>query len=377
MSNSAQQQRANALRQLFAERIVVLDGAMGTMIQRHKLGEADYRGTRFVDWHKDLKGCNDLLVITKPEVIAGIHQQFVEAGADILSTNTFNATSTAMADYGMESLVPELNRTAAQLARKVADEQGQKLGRPVFVAGALGPTNRTASISPDVNVPGFRAVTFDELSETYKTATRALIEGGADLILIETIFDTLNAKAAIHAARAAIDESGLDLPIIISGTITDASGRTLSGQTAEAFYASVAHSRPLSIGLNCALGARDLRPHVETLSTVADSHVSAHPNAGLPNAFGEYDETPEEMAATLREFATAGLSEKLDFAPKLTARPALTVNRARFSAAESPDVSSTWFGQSPARSSRGSAASLSPPLRSGSRPTQTRAKAPG
>ena len=306
MSNSAQQQRANALRQLFAERIVVLDGAMGTMIQRHKLGEADYRGTRFVDWHKDLKGCNDLLVITKPEVIAGIHQQFVEAGADILSTNTFNATSTAMADYGMESLVPELNRTAAQLARKVADEQGQKLGRPVFVAGALGPTNRTASISPDVNDPGFRAVTFDELSETYKTATRALIEGGADLILIETIFDTLNAKAAIHAARAAIDESGLDLPIIISGTITDASGRTLSGQTVEAFFASIRHARPLAISFNCALGVKQLRPYVEELSRLSETYVGVYPNAGLPNAFGEYDEAPEDTAGVLGELAHHG-----------------------------------------------------------------------
>jgi 5-methyltetrahydrofolate--homocysteine methyltransferase len=228
MSSSAAAQgaavRAQKLRELFAERIVVLDGAMGTMIQQHKLDEAAYRGSRFADWHRDLKGCNDLLVITRPEVIGDIHAQFIAAGADLISTNTFNATATAMADYGMESLVQELNVTAARLARRVADEQSARLGRQVFVAGALGPTNRTASISPDVNDPGFRGVTWDELSATYGDATRALIEGGVDAILIETIFDTLNAKAAIYAARAAIDASGVDLPIIISGTITDASG---------------------------------------------------------------------------------------------------------------------------------------------------------
>jgi 5-methyltetrahydrofolate--homocysteine methyltransferase len=303
---TAQIVRANALRKLFAERIVVIDGAMGTMIQKHKLSEADYRGARFADWKQDLKGCNDLLVITRPEVIADIHAQFVQAGADILSTNTFNATATAMADYGMEDLVPELNRTAAQLARKVADEQGAKLGRQVFVAGALGPTNRTASISPDVNDPGFRGVTWDQLGATYRDATRALIEGGVDLILIETIFDTLNAKAAIYAARAVIDESGIDLPIIISGTITDASGRTLSGQTVEAFWASVNHARPLAISFNCALGVKQLRPYVEELSRLADTHVGVYPNAGLPNAFGEYDEAPEDTASVLGELAHHG-----------------------------------------------------------------------
>jgi 5-methyltetrahydrofolate--homocysteine methyltransferase len=294
------------LRQLFAERIVVLDGAMGTMIQQHKLDEAAYRGTRFADWKKDLKGCNDLLVITRPEVIAAIHAEFVQAGADIISTNTFNATATAMADYGMESLVHELNVTAAQLARRVANEQSAKLGRPVFVAGALGPTNRTASISPDVNDPGFRGVTWDELAATYGEATRALIEGGADAILIETIFDTLNAKAAIYAARAAIDASGVDLPIIISGTITDASGRTLSGQTVEAFFASVRHARPLVLSFNCALGVKQLRPYVEELSRLSETYVGVYPNAGLPNAFGEYDEAPEETAKVLGDLAHHG-----------------------------------------------------------------------
>src|SRR5688572_17790500 len=298
--------RVQMLCELFAERIVVLDGAMGTMIQQHKLDEAAYRGTRFADWKKDLKGCNDLLVITRPEVIAGIHAEFIQAGADINSTNTFNATATAMADYGMEGLVHELNVTAAQLARRVADEQGAKLGRPVFVAGALGPTNRTASISPDVNDPGFRGVTWDELAATYGEATRALIEGGADAILIETIFDTLNAKAAIYAARAAIDASGTDLPIIISGTITDASGRTLSGQTVEAFFASVRHARPLVLSFNCALGVKQLRPYVEELSRMSETYVGVYPNAGLPNAFGEYDEAPEETASVLGDLAHHG-----------------------------------------------------------------------
>ena len=305
-SVATQAQRASNLRQLFGERIVVIDGAMGTMIQKCRLNEADYRGQRFAEWKKDLKGCNDLLVITKPEVIADIHRQFIEAGADVISTNTFNSTATAMADYGMEDLVSELNRTAAQLARQVADEQAGKLGRPVFVAGALGPTNRTASISPDVNDPGFRGVTWDELKATYGEATRALIEGGADLILIETIFDTLNAKAAIYAAREAIDASGIDLPIIISGTITDASGRTLSGQTVEAFYASINHARPLAISFNCALGVKQLRPYVEELSRLADTHVGVYPNAGLPNAFGEYDEEPADTASVLGDLAHYG-----------------------------------------------------------------------
>jgi 5-methyltetrahydrofolate--homocysteine methyltransferase len=303
---TTQPERAQALRQLFAERIVVLDGAMGTMIQQHKLDEAAYRGERFADWARDLKGCNDLLVITQPQVIADIHREFIDAGADLVSTNTFNSTSIAMADYGLESLVFELNREAALLARRVADETGARLGRPVFVAGALGPTNRTASISPDVNDPGYRAVTFDDLVATYGEATRALVEGGADAILIETIFDTLNAKAAIYAVRTTLDQAGVDLPIIISGTITDASGRTLSGQTVEAFWASVRHARPITISLNCALGVKQLRPYVEELSRLADTNVGVYPNAGLPNAFGEYDEAPEDTASVLGDLAHHG-----------------------------------------------------------------------
>jgi 5-methyltetrahydrofolate--homocysteine methyltransferase len=299
-------ERAQSLRDLFEQRIVVLDGAMGTMIQQHKLDEAAYRGERYKDSTRDLKGCNDLLVITKPKLIGDIHREFIDAGADIISTNTFNATSIALADYGLESLVFELNRDAAALARKVADEEAARLGRPVFVAGALGPTNRTASISPDVNDPGYRAVTFDDLVATYGEATRALVEGGADAILIETIFDTLNAKAAIYAVRSALDRAGVDLPIIISGTITDASGRTLSGQTVEAFWASVRHARPITISLNCALGVKQLRPYVEELSRLADTHVGVYPNAGLPNAFGEYDEAPADTAGVLGDLAHHG-----------------------------------------------------------------------
>ena len=299
-------ERVQSLRDLFDQRIVVLDGAMGTMIQKHRLDEAAYRGARYADWHRDLKGCNDLLVLTRPELIGEIHREFVDAGADIISTNTFNSTSIALADYGLESLVYELNRDAALLARRIADEEAIRLGRPVFVAGALGPTNRTASISPDVNDPGYRAVTFDDLTATYGEATRALIDGGSDVILIETIFDTLNAKAAIYAARRAIDESGIDIPIIISGTITDASGRTLSGQTVEAFWASVRHARPITISLNCALGVKQLRPYVEELSRLADTNVGVYPNAGLPNAFGEYDEAPEDTASVLGELAHHG-----------------------------------------------------------------------
>jgi 5-methyltetrahydrofolate--homocysteine methyltransferase len=298
--------RAEDLRQLFAERIVILDGAMGTMIQQHKLDEAAFRGERFKDWPSDLKGCNDLLVLTKPELIEDIHRQFLEAGADIVATNTFNATSLSLADYGLQELVYELNFEAVKLARRVAEEQSFMLGRTCYVAGGLGPTSKTASISPDVNDPGYRAVTFDELVKTYSDATRGLIDGGADAILIETIFDTLNAKAAIYAVRSTLDAAGVDLPIIISGTITDASGRTLSGQTVEAFWASVRHARPITISLNCALGVKQLRPYVEELSRLADTNVGVYPNAGLPNAFGEYDEAPVDTAKVLGELAHAG-----------------------------------------------------------------------
>jgi 5-methyltetrahydrofolate--homocysteine methyltransferase len=299
-------ERIREFRRLLGERILVLDGAMGTVIQSYRLGEADYRGERFRDWPKDLKGNNDLLVLTRPEVIGEIHRRYLEAGADIVETNTFNSNATSQADYGTEALVRELNLAAAQVARRAADDVAARTGRPRFVAGALGPTNRTASLSPNVNDPGFRNVTFDELAATYTEATRALVEGGVDLILVETIFDTLNAKAALFAVRGVLDELGLDLPVMVSGTITDASGRTLSGQTVEAFWNSVRHARPAVIGLNCALGAKQLRPYVEELSRIADAYVCAYPNAGLPNAFGEYDETACETADLVREYATSG-----------------------------------------------------------------------
>jgi len=295
------------LEQLLGERILFLDGAMGTMIQRHKLEEADYRGERFADWPSDLKGNNDLLAITQPQIIADIHRQYLEAGADILETNTFNATRVAMADYGMEDLSYEINVAAAKLARAVADEvTATNSGKPRFVAGVLGPTNRTASISPDVNDPGFRNVSFDELVEAYIESTRGLVEGGADILLIETIFDTLNAKAAVFAVEQYFEDSGNRLPVMISGTITDQSGRTLTGQVTEAFYNSLHHAKPVSIGLNCALGADLMRQYVEEMARIADTHVSAHPNAGLPNEFGEYDETPEKMAAELADWAKSG-----------------------------------------------------------------------
>ncbi len=300
--------RTQSLLQALAQRILIIDGAMGTMIQRHRLEEADYRGQRFADSAHDLKGNNDLLLLTRPDVIAGVHDAYLAAGADLIETNTFNATSISQADYHLEALVYELNHEGARLARACCDAIEARIpGRPRFVIGVLGPTSRTASISPDVNDPGYRNTSFDELRLAYREATDGLIDGGADIIMVETIFDTLNAKAALYAIEEVFDARGGRLPVMISGTITDASGRTLSGQTAEAFYASVAQGRPLSVGLNCALGARDLRPHIETLATIASGHVSAHPNAGLPNAFGEYDETPEETAAMLREFAEAGL----------------------------------------------------------------------
>jgi len=292
---------------LLEQRILFLDGAMGTMIQRHKLGEADYRGERFSNWPSDLKGNNDLLVLSRPQIIADIHRQYLEAGADILETNTFNATRVAMADYGMEELSHEINVAAARLARGVADEFTQQTpDKPRFVAGVLGPTNRTASISPDVNDPGFRNISFDDLVAAYVESTHGLVEGGVDLLLIETIFDTLNAKAAVFAVEQFFEETGTRLPVMISGTITDQSGRTLTGQVTEAFYNSLRHARPLSIGLNCALGADQLRQYVEELSNISETFVSAHPNAGLPNEFGEYEETPEIMAKELADWAANG-----------------------------------------------------------------------
>ena len=327
------------------ERILIIDGAMGTMIQRHKLSEADYRGERFKDWHCDVKGNNDLLSITRPQIITGIHKQYLDAGADIIETNTFSSTAIAMADYKMQSLAYELNVAAAKCAKEAIKQSG----RQAWAAGAIGPLNKTLSLSPDVNNPGFRAVTFDEVVSAYYEQVKGLVEGGVDILLIETIFDTLNAKAAIFAIKKYFREAPLNppqrgtldsdnsttpnnkatsaitdpknpplegreaslrgvggLPIMISGTITDASGRTLSGQTLEAFYTSVMHAKPLSIGLNCALGAKEMRPHIEELSQIASCYVSAYPNAGLPNAMGEYDEHPEDTAHYLEEWAKEG-----------------------------------------------------------------------
>ena len=299
--------RYTLLEQQLADRILLLDGAMGTMIQSYELEEADYRGSEFADWPSDLKGNNDLLSLTQPNIIEAIHSAYLEAGADILETNTFNATSIAMADYAMQDQVRDINRESARLARKAADAMEAKTpDRPRFVAGVLGPTNRTASISPDVNDPGFRNVSFDELVVAYREATEALIEGGADILLVETVFDTLNAKAALFAIAEFFDAQQQRWPVMISGTITDASGRTLSGQTDEAFWYSLRHIQPLSIGLNCALGAPELRQYVINLSNKADALISAHPNAGLPNEFGGYDETPEGMASEIREWAESG-----------------------------------------------------------------------
>ncbi|HZX78112.1 homocysteine S-methyltransferase family protein [Lysobacter sp.] len=318
--------RAEALQRLLRERILVLDGAMGTMIQQHALDEAAYRGERFAHGYdhawapsehvhgdgcgcaRDQRGNNDLLSLTQPDIIRDIHAQYLDAGADLIETNTFNSTTVSLADYGLEHLARELNEAGARLARAACDDaEAKDPSRPRFAVGVLGPTSRTASLSPDVNRPGFRAITFDELRAAYREAADGLIDGGADVLMVETIFDTLNAKAALFAIEEAFDARGARLPVMISGTITDASGRTLSGQTAEAFWYSVRHSQPLAIGLNCALGARDLRVHVDVLAQVADAYVSTHPNAGLPNAFGGYDETPEDMAAVLGEFARSGL----------------------------------------------------------------------
>ncbi len=302
------QERIAALNRAVKERILILDGAMGTMIQRHRLDEAGYRGTRFQDFDRDLKGNNDLLVLTQPDIIRDIHSAYMEAGADIVETNTFNAQAISQADYGLEDISHEMNVAAAKLAREAADAcEAKTPDRPRFVAGAVGPTNRTASISPDVNNPGFRNVNFDTLVDAYAEQTRGLIEGGSDIILIETVFDTLNAKAAGFAVEQVFDEMGTELPIMISGTITDLSGRNLSGQTPEAFWYSMRHLKPFSIGLNCSFGAEQLRPSVDEIAHVADTYVSIYPNAGLPNEMGEYDETPEKMAALLEGWAENGL----------------------------------------------------------------------
>lgn len=285
------------------KRILVLDGAMGTMLQQYKFTEEDFRGERFKDYPSPLKGNNDLLSLTQPEAVKAVHRKYFEAGADIVETNTFSGTTIAMADYNMEDLVYELNYESAKIAKAVADEMTVKEPhKPRFVAGSIGPTNRTASMSPDVNDPGYRAVTFDELRIAYKQQVEALLDGGSDILLVETVFDTLNAKAALFAIEEVKAERNIDVPVMVSGTITDASGRTLSGQTAEAFLISISHIPLLSVGFNCALGANLLQPHLEAIASKTDFAISAHPNAGLPNAFGEYDETPEEMAGQIEEY---------------------------------------------------------------------------
>ena len=301
---------ATVLRELLDKQILIIDGAMGTMVQRYKLQEADYRGERFKDWHTDVKGNNDLLCLTRPEIIKEIHKQYLQAGANILETNTFNAQVISLADYDMQALAYELNVAAAKVAKEAVAEFRQEPGNAdavCFVAGAIGPMNKTLSLSPDVNNPGYRSVTFDEVADAYYEQISGLVDGGVDVLLVETIFDTLNAKAAIYAINKYFKTTGkAKLPVMISGTITDASGRTLSGQTLEAFYISVMHANPISIGLNCALGASQMRPHVEELSQIAACYVSAYPNAGLPNAMGEYDETPEQTAEIVAEFAKEG-----------------------------------------------------------------------
>ncbi len=310
--------RVEALEQALRQRILILDGAMGTMLQSQQLDEQGFRGERFEHGHDghahdhagecDLKGNNDLLSLTQPEIIRGVHDAYLEAGADLVETNTFNSTRVSQADYKLQHLAGELNREGARLARAACDAMTAKTpDRPRFVIGVLGPTSRTASLSPDVNDPGFRNVTFEELVENYTESANGLIEGGADVLMVETIFDTLNAKAALFALSELFHQRGARLPVMISGTITDRSGRTLSGQTPEAFYYSVRHARPLSVGFNCALGAEDLRPHIQVLADLADCLVSTHPNAGLPNAFAEYDETPEHMAGVIGGFARDGL----------------------------------------------------------------------
>ena len=296
------------IEELLQERILVLDGAMGTMLQRYKFTEEDFRGERFKDWPIPLQGNNDLLSLTQPQAIAEVHRKYFEAGADIVETNTFSGTTIAMADYKMEDLVYELNYESARIAKEVAEEfTAKEPHKPRFVVGTMGPTNKTASLSPDVNDPGYRAVTFEDLRVAYKQQAEALLDGGADFLMVETIFDTLNAKAALFAIEEVIEERGKKIPIMVSGTITDASGRTLSGQTAEAFMISVSHLPLLSVGFNCALGANQLTPHLEVISAKSNFFTSAHPNAGLPNAFGEYDQTPEEMASQIKIYLEKGL----------------------------------------------------------------------
>src|SRR5262245_48490337 len=355
------------LDRLLAERILVIDGAMGTMLQAVSLGEADFRGERFRDHPRDLKGDNEILVLTRPEVVEAVHRAYLEAGADILETNTFGATRIAQADYGTEACVHELNKRAAELAVRLAAEYtARHPEKPRFVAGAIGPTNRTLSISPDVNDPSLRTLSFEALADAYAEQVRGLLDGGVHLLLIETIFDTLNAKAAIFAVQQVFEERGASLPLMISVTITDLSGRTLSGQTIDAFWTSIAHSRPISVGINCALGAKEMRPYLAELAAIAPTYLSCYPNAGLPNAFGGYDETPAETAALMREFAQSGLVNLVggccgttdahiraiadavaDVAPRVPPQPQQEVTR--FSGLESyairPDSNFTMIGE--------------------------------
>ena len=302
------EERIIKLRSAVASRIMMLDGALGTLIQTYKLSEEDWRGEQFADWPQALKGNNDLLCLTRPELILGIHEQYLKAGADIILTNTFNANQISQADYGLEEYVVDINRAAGKLAREAADRYTEMTPeRPRFVAGSLGPTNRTASISPDVDRPGLRNTNFDQLYAAYKEASGALIDGGVDILLLETIFDTLNAKAALFAINDVIEQRGKSIPVMVSGTVTDMSGRNLSGQTVEAFWHSIRHVKPFSVGLNCAFGANHLRPHLKELARVADTYICAYPNAGLPNHMGEYDEGPKQTASFLRQWAEEGI----------------------------------------------------------------------
>ena len=298
---------ASRIERLLRERILIIDGAMGTMIQRQSLGEADFRGKRFADHPRDLRGNNDLLSLTQPQLMESIHRQYLEAGADIIETNTFNSNAISMSDYGLEALAYELNLSGARIARRAVEKaMAVDPGHPRFVAGSMGPTNKTASLSPAVNDPAFRAITFDQLAAAYSEQARGLLDGGVDLLLVETVFDTLNAKAALFAIEDIFEQTGRRVPVMVSMTVTDASGRTLSGQTLEAFWISVSHAPLLSIGINCALGPREMRPYIEELAGLVPIYVSCYPNAGLPNAFGEYDETPDDMAAVLKDFAARG-----------------------------------------------------------------------
>ena len=335
------------LRTLLDRRILILDGAMGTMIQRYKLTEADFRGERFANHPRDLRGDSDVLVLTRPDVISAIHHEYLAAGADIIETNTFGGTTIAQADYALEDAVYDINFEGARLARAAADEWNAKTpGRPRFVAGAMGPTNRTLSISPDVNNPAYRATSFDEMRAAYELQVRALLDGGADILLLETIFDTLSAKSAVVAIENVFEERGVRVPLMISVTVADRSGRTLSGQTIDAFYVSIRHARPFSVGINCALGARDMRPYLAELARIAECYVSSYPNAGLPNAFGEYDELPAETAALLRDFATSGFANILGGCCGTTPEHITAIAAAVDGVAPRPLPAGSWFAES-------------------------------